>query len=258
MTFDYFLDTMKIVIEFTILHTREGMEKHNTERRAAIAAGNEELYQKLILKTANWEQLTSQLVQANLYQQLKVPKPVFEKSMQVYMMEPEKRTIYEEEIQKLRDSLRTRTQQKLTRDQCISSVKLLEQFKLDAQMKMYDIVRSQKLAPPMINAIIKVEKLKADDIFFNQTGFEEEDVEPSIKELGLEEDPELKAIIDEFSKKSAEFLDAKKDETAKMIQLAKDIQEAAKKKKEEEVAEKAKPSTPAELLGMETSAAALF
>jgi hypothetical protein len=71
-------------------------------------------------------------VQANLYQQLKVPKPVFEKSMQVYMMEPEKRTVYEEEIQKLRDSLRTRQQQKLTRDQCISSVKLLEQFKLDA------------------------------------------------------------------------------------------------------------------------------
>jgi hypothetical protein len=45
-----------------------------------------------------------------LYQQLKVPKPVFEKSMQVYMMEPEKRTVYEEEIQKLRDSLRTRKQ----------------------------------------------------------------------------------------------------------------------------------------------------
>ena len=81
MTFDYFLDTMKIVVEYTIRHTKEGMEKHNVERRAAIAAGNEELYQKLILKTANWEQLTSQLVQANLYQQLKVPKPVFEKSM---------------------------------------------------------------------------------------------------------------------------------------------------------------------------------
>ena len=28
--------------------------------------------------------------------------------MQVYMMEPEKRSVYEEEIQKLRDSLRTR------------------------------------------------------------------------------------------------------------------------------------------------------
>ena len=88
---------------------------------------------------------------------------------------------------------------------------------------MYEIVRSQKLAPPMINAIIKVEKLKADDIFFNQTGLEEEDVEPSMKELGLEEDEEIKAIVDDFAKKSAEFLDAEKDETAKMIQLAKEI-----------------------------------
>jgi len=88
---------------------------------------------------------------------------------------------------------------------------------------MYEIVRSQKLAPPMINAIIKVEKLKADDIFFNKTGLEEEDVEPSMKELGLEEDEEIKAIVDDFAKKSAEFLDAKKDETAKMIQLAKEI-----------------------------------
>ena len=173
-------------------------------------------------------------------------------------MEPEKRTVYEEEIQKLRDSLRTRERQKLTREQCISSVKLLEQFKLAAQKKMYDIVRSQKLAPPMINAIIKVEKLKADDIFFNQTGFEEEDVEPSIKELGLEEDPELKAVIDEYAKLSQEFLDAKKDETAKLIQMAKDMQEAAKKKKEEEEAQKLKPTSPGELLSNETSAAALF
>lgn len=82
---------------------------------------------------------------------------------------------------------------------------------------MYDIVRSQKLAPPMINAIIKVEKLKADDIFHNQTGLEEEDVEPSIKALGLEDDPEIKAIVEEYAKKSADFLEAKKDETAKMI-----------------------------------------
>lgn len=90
-------------------------------------------------------------------------------------------------------------------------------------MKMYDIVRSQKLAPPMINAIIKVEKLKADDIFFNKTGLEEEDVEPSIKALGIEEDPEIKAIVEEYAEKSKAFLDEKKDETAKMIQLAKEI-----------------------------------
>ena len=65
---------------------------------------------------------------------------------------------------------------------------------------MYEFVRSQRVAPQMINAVIKVEKLKADDHFFNETGIEEEDVEPSIKRLGLEEDEEFKTIIEEFKK----------------------------------------------------------
>jgi len=79
------------------------------------------------------------------------------------------------------------------------------------------------MAPAMINAIIKVEKLKADDVFFNETGIEEEDVEPSIMELGIEDDPELKAVIEEFAKKSADFLETKKDETSKLIAMAKEI-----------------------------------
>ena len=63
---------------------------------------------------------------------------------------------------------------------------------------MYEMVRAQRIPPQMINAIIKVEKLKADDEFFNTFGLEEEDVEPSVKRLGLEKDEEFKAIIDSW------------------------------------------------------------
>ena len=113
---------------------------------------------------------------------------------------------------------------------------------------MYEFVRSQRVAPQMINAVIKVEKLKADDHFFNETGIEEEDVEPSLKRLNLEEDEEFKAIVDEFKKKSDEFLASKKDETAAMMQKARIAQiqmearrkaamaAAAKKKEESEAA----------------------
>ena len=80
------------------------------------------------------------------------------------------------------------------------------------------------MAPQMINAVIKVEKLKADDVFFNDTGIEEEDVEPSIKKLDLENDDEFKAIIEEFKTKSDEFLASKKDETAAMMQKARAAQ----------------------------------
>jgi hypothetical protein len=193
----------------------------------------------MILETANWEQLTTQIIQANLYQHLKVPKKVFETSMQTYMMDPEKRAIYEEEIQKLRDTLRQRELKELTRDECIDSVKRIEQAKYDAQIKMYNLVRTQRIPPQMINAIIKVEKLKADDEFFNATGIEEEDVEPSIKRLGLEEDEELKTIIAEWEAKSKAFLDEKKDETAKFIAQAKAEKERADAEAKERAEQKA-------------------
>jgi len=80
MTFDFFLETNKLITKAVIEQTRSGLEEHSSKRRAAIAAGNEEEFQKLIMTTANWEQLTQTLIQANLYQALKVPKQVFEKS----------------------------------------------------------------------------------------------------------------------------------------------------------------------------------
>lgn len=173
-----------------------------------------------------------------MYQHVKVPKPVFEKSLQVYMMDPEKRAVYEEEIQKLRDQLRNRQPVELTRQQCIDSVKFLEKAKFEAQVKMYDMVRNQRIAPQMINAIIKVEKLKADDEFFNAFGIEEEDVEPSIKRLNLEEDPEVKAILDEWEKKSKEFLDGKKDETAKIMAAAAEYKARIEAEQKEALAQK--------------------
>ncbi len=69
----------------------------------------------------------------------------------------------------------------------------------------------------MINAIIKVEKLRADDIFFNETGIEEEDVEPSIKRLKVDETEEYKMIIETYTERSKAFLEAKKEETAQFM-----------------------------------------
>ena len=113
--------------------------------------------------------------------------------------------------------MRDREPKELSREDVIKSVRLLEAAKFEAQKKMYEFVRSQRVAPQMINAVIKVEKLKADDKFFNETGIEEEDVEPNIKRLNLEEDEEFKGIIEEYKKMSDDFLASKKDETAAMM-----------------------------------------
>ena len=42
MTFDYFLETSKIVVKYTHQQTAQGLAEHSVKRRAAIAAGNEE------------------------------------------------------------------------------------------------------------------------------------------------------------------------------------------------------------------------
>lgn len=59
MTFDYFLDTSKIIVKFTYMQTKEGLAEHAVKRREAIKAGDEDLFNKLILETANWEQLSN-------------------------------------------------------------------------------------------------------------------------------------------------------------------------------------------------------
>ena len=74
---------------------------------------------------------------------------------------------------------------------------------------MYELVRTQKMQPQMVNAVIQMEKLKADDIFFNQTGIEEADIEPNIQRLNLDQDEEFNAILEEFKKLSDDFLTSK-------------------------------------------------
>jgi hypothetical protein len=81
MTFDYFLESSKLIITYTHQFTRDGLAKHASERRAAVKDKDQERVQKLILEAANWEQLATQIIQGTLYQHAKVPRPVFEKSM---------------------------------------------------------------------------------------------------------------------------------------------------------------------------------
>jgi len=67
MTWDYFLATYGICLKYTIQQTQVGLEEQQAKRREAIKNNNEEQFQKLILETANWEKLTENLIQANLY-----------------------------------------------------------------------------------------------------------------------------------------------------------------------------------------------
>ena len=119
--------------------------------------------------------------------------------MATYMKDKENRSMFETEMLALSQKFRVRQPQELSKDQCLLSVSALEQAKFESQKTMYQMVRHQKLQPQMINALIKAEKLKADDLFFNESGIEEEDIEPSIKRLGLTNDKDYKRLVAEWS-----------------------------------------------------------
>lgn len=127
----------------------------------------------------------------------------------------------------------------MTKEQILNAVTLLEEAKFKAQQKMYNLVRSQRMDPALINSVIKTEELKAGDDFFNETGFEEADVEPSIKNLGLIKDEEIQGIVKDYEMKSAEFLDMKKKETENIVKKFKMQKTAIEKAMDEEAAKKA-------------------
>lgn len=107
---------------------------------------------------------------------------------------------------------------------------------------MYNLVRGKRIHQSMIDGVIRIEKMKADDTFFNEFGYEESDVDPNIERLGLEEDADYKKILDESAEKSKKYLEERQDETAKMMAAQREkvaqLMAARKAKLEEEESKK--------------------
>jgi len=199
-------------------------------------------YQSACQQTAEWESQVTMRIQELFYtcKGVDCSREVVGKSHSTYMMDPTRRTTYEEEMQKVRYEMLDISKEVLTREQVLNCVRLMEKAKFDAQQKMYELVRRQRLPPDAVNQIIKFEELKAGDLFFNETKIEESIVEPSIDALGMKQDPEFLAIIADFEKKSTEYLETKKLETEEMVkksqQVMTKVEEQAKVKQEKKKA----------------------
>lgn len=148
-----------------------------------------------------------------LYTELKVPEQAYGKSLQTYLMDPEKRRIYEEETEKTREKHNTYKPIEMNKAEVMDCAKRLEDFKFAAQQKMYMIVRQQKMPSEMINSIIIFEKENADDQFNFDTGKEEEDVEYNVKRLKMEDDEDYKKMTGDMEAKSKAFLEDRQKES---------------------------------------------
>ena len=212
MTFEFFLQTSKIVTKYVHEMTKDGLTASVTKRRDLLKAEKHKEYSDLVIEMTNWETAVRGNISEKLYTYLKVSKEACQKSYKSYLMDFEKRTTYEEEMDTVRDP---RKETELSKKQVLEAVEIMEKAKFDVQLRMYDFVKMQRDHPALINARVRSEELKQSDILFNKTGIEEADVEPSINRLELGEDPEYKKIVDEWKAKSDEFLKARAIEEGK-------------------------------------------
>ena len=217
MTFEFFLQTSKIITKYVHEMTKDGLAASVNTRRELLKQEKHKEYSDLIIEMINWETAVRQNMSEKLYTSLKVTKEQCGKSYKVYLMDFEKRTTYEEEMDSVKDA---REPVELTRDQVLEAVKIMEKAKFDVQLRMYDFVKMQRDHPALINARVRSEELKQSDYLFNKTGIEEADVEPSINRLELASDEEYKEILEEWKKKSDQFLADRAKEEAKVNHAA--------------------------------------
>jgi len=213
MTFDYFIQVSKVILKYKEQICAADLAASVTERRELLKAEKYEEFNKLAIELSNWETQVTSNIEARLYSTLKVTKTVVEKSQNKYLMDFEKRTQYEIEMEETRVTKRAPVE--LTKAQCLDALTHMEKAKFDVQVRMYDFVRLQKDNPTLINAKVRVEELKQADLLFIKTGIEEADVEPSIERLKLREDAEYVAVCTDWAKKSQAFLTLKAKENVR-------------------------------------------
>lgn len=149
MTFDYFLNTKLHSLEYSVSYMNEQFKKMTEERRALLATikdskenGPErEVYNLALIKRVAMQTISERSFDAAMYQDLKVDEKIYHKSLQMYMMDPEKRKLIEESTETLREKFRISEPKDMTKDKVLECVKMLENFKFEAQVKMYTIVR---------------------------------------------------------------------------------------------------------------------
>lgn len=203
VTFDYFLQTKMLSLDYSTAHFAEKFEAMKVERRELHKKlkdeVNKEAYFLLLIKKVCMEVLTGRIFDATLYKSLQVPEKVYAKSLQKYLMDHEKRKLYEEDTEKIRTKYVTKKPKELEKAVVLDCVERLEKAKFEAQQHMYMIVRQRQMPSEMINTIIMFEKEKADDQFYLDTdGLEEDDVDFNVKRMDLENDADYKKIQEDW------------------------------------------------------------
>lgn len=105
--------------------------------------------------------------------------------------------------------------------------RLLEKMRIESDQRLSDHARkNQNLPKQMLTSFSQAEKIKLEDNFFNETGFEVHNLVVWMEENQMNDDERFKVISADEYKKHAESLRAK---TAKLIDQISKIEKELEK-----------------------------
>ena len=80
MTFDYFIQTMQLITECQIMHTKSKLAEFTAERREALKNNDQDKFKDVVYKAGYFEQIAARTVTMYFYQNMNISLEIFQKS----------------------------------------------------------------------------------------------------------------------------------------------------------------------------------
>lgn len=217
MTFDYFLETSKIIekyiSEFLVSIRHEYTEKRRKVTSDSLVDGEiaKDLGRDdLIREHFAFENDAKLRCVFAVYGHVGVPEEVYLRTNAAYLMgDPKKKGLFESEIEKVQLQYRKNKIRELTREQVLEFYEAEQHARFDAQCFIHQVVMSGKLDNAEINYIVKEKEMLENDKLFLKFGIEPTDIEPNFLRHGIDEkDAEIARIRKEFEVKKENYKNA--------------------------------------------------
>ena len=219
LNFDYFVEASKLVQKYALLSSKNQMQAFLLDRRLQLKDNMMKKYIKTVRKSQEHKKQVRSAVLATLFIALKVPHNTYVSSLKKYTAIPEFRKAYQQAIQSVEAEVMATEKKELTRDQIMDSVMFIETAKLNQFKKAFEAVSKDK-SPRQLMEGLKISRVIIEDDFYNKFQLEVKQVVDNVKDQNLQEDEELKGIVQDANLKKLEFLrDSEPEHMKKMIMM---------------------------------------
>jgi len=137
MTFDYFIQTMQLITECQIMHTKSKLAELTAERRKALKNNDQDTFKDVVYKAGYFEQIAARTITMYFYQNMNISLEIFQKSNQVHLGNPYSQSKFQSAIEHSRQQLAQTAHRELEKQELLKAQELFEEMKFEMHCKLY-------------------------------------------------------------------------------------------------------------------------